>query len=489
MTRQYDDANPQSIEAFGKKLEGKTFYDIVKESNIPYEAKEEKFDQYSNKNRKGGLGNLIEELYFGYMPNSDQEADFPKAGVELKASPYQLTKKGDIRAGERLVITMIDYNNPIEEDYYKSHVYEKTDKMLLVYYLRDKTLPSNLDYPINYVKLYSPTEEDLLIIKDDYRKINEKLKAGKAHELSESDTVYLSASTKGSTAAKSMVSQYYNSEEKAKKRAYSLKSGFMTYVLNTYLIHNVDTYEPIVKNTEELKEKSFEEIVKERIDQHIGKSDMELCEEFNRPYNNNKAQWSELAFRMLGIKSNKALEFAKANIVVKAIRIKENDTIQESSPLPNMPLINLVDEEWEESALSEYLESTKFLFVVYKQQGDKYILQGCQFWNMPKTLLETEVKEGWDNIVSIVKEGIKFIPTQQKSGIIMKNNLPKKKDNRIMHLRPHSAKAFYVFEDGSVHGNGKLSDSEVLPDGRRMTKQSFWLNNSFVYEILDNHLK
>ena len=42
------------------------------------------------------------------------------------------------------------------------------------------------------------------IIIDDYNQINEKIKQGKAHELSEGDTMYLGACTKGATAKKSM---------------------------------------------------------------------------------------------------------------------------------------------------------------------------------------------------------------------------------------------------------------------------------------------
>ncbi|MGM0901828.1 MAG: MutH/Sau3AI family endonuclease [Bacillota bacterium] len=46
--------------------------------------------------------------------NSDQQADFFKAGVELKATPYERLKSGKLRAGERMVITMIGYDQPIE---------------------------------------------------------------------------------------------------------------------------------------------------------------------------------------------------------------------------------------------------------------------------------------------------------------------------------------------------------------------------------------
>ena len=47
------------------------------------------------------------------------------------------------------------------------------------------------------------SEEDLKIIKHDWNLINGKILKGKAHELSEGDTFYLGACTKGSTALKS----------------------------------------------------------------------------------------------------------------------------------------------------------------------------------------------------------------------------------------------------------------------------------------------
>ena len=37
---------------------------------------------------------------------------------------------------------------------------------------------------------------------------------------------------------------------------------------------------------------------------------------YDREYNNNKAQWNDLSFRMLGVKGNHAAEFEKANITL-----------------------------------------------------------------------------------------------------------------------------------------------------------------------------
>lgn len=158
----YDPASPQNIEAFALKLEDKTFRDVLLEKG---NINESSVESYANRFRKGGLGNLLEEVYFGYKANSKQEADFPEAGVELKVTPYEITKKGELRAGERLVITMINYDGPIEMDFVKSHAWEKMKLVLLIYYCRNKQLNSNLLYKIGFVKLFTPPEIDLEIIK------------------------------------------------------------------------------------------------------------------------------------------------------------------------------------------------------------------------------------------------------------------------------------------------------------------------------------
>lgn len=486
----YDDKNPVSIEVYAKKLIGKTFLDIIKEADLNPEIKLEIIDKYGNPKRKGGLGNLLEEIYFGYKANSNQQADFHEAGVELKVSPYEISKRGKFIAGERLVITMISYEKPIELNFSDSKILDKIGLILLVYYLRDKSLGNNLLYPIDFVSLFSPPAEDMEIIKNDYRKIAERIREGNAHLLSESDTLYLAASTKGATALKSTVEQYYNPSVPARKRAFSFKNSYMTYVLNEYLRKDVITYEPIVKDIEILKEKSFEEYITERIDSYKGSTDIELCQLLGREYNNNKSQWVDLAYRMLGIKSNKAEEFAKANIVVKAIRIEEDGRMIESSSLPTIKLKEFVEEEWEESTLYSYFEQTKFLFVIFRKSGDKYTLKGSQLWNMPLDDLESKVRPGWEKVRETIVNGVQFTLKQnKKKKIIVENNLMKKSENPVIHIRPHSPKRFYLFEDGTTLGDGTFAHGEELPDGRWMTKQSFWINNDYILNQLDKSLK
>ena len=130
----YDSSSPESILTYAKDLEGMTFLDVKKRfleyHNRVHELTEESIN---DTNAKGQLGNFLEEYYFGYKPNSDQEADFKEAGVELKQTCIDKKKNGSYTAGERLSITNISFDHPVEVEFYKSHVWNKIRLILLVH--------------------------------------------------------------------------------------------------------------------------------------------------------------------------------------------------------------------------------------------------------------------------------------------------------------------------------------------------------------------
>lgn len=486
----YDFTKQESIYAFAKKLIGHTFQDVLDHKvDAFYEGinEDRELPDFGNQSRKGGLGNLLEEEYFGYKSNSISKADFAEAGVELKASPYEINKKGKYRAGERLVLTMISYTEPVEEDFEKSHLWKKCEHLLLIYYRRDRALEDRLLYGIDYVYLFTPNETDRAIIKKDYQYIIDKIAAGKANELSESDTMYLGASTKGENAEKSTVPQtYYAPTVVARKRSFCYKGSYMTFVLNEYILKNWNALDSIVQDAKQLENKTFEQVITEKIEKYIGKTDKELCGSFDREYNNNKAQWTDLVYRMLGIKNNRAAEFKKANIVVKVIRLEENGKMKESMSFPPFVYKELVQEEWEDSTLRNYFDETKLFFVVFKRQGDNYVLRGSQLWNMPHNDLDEIVKEGWNSVVDTIKKGIQFNIKKNGSGVVVENDLPKKSDNEIIHVRPHATKRFYEFPDGRTIGDAKdRIYSNQLEDGTWMPNYSFWINNSYILKHLN----
>lgn len=203
---EYDKKSPGSIEAFAQRLVGKTFREVIEDDMKKQNLSREEISLYGSsdvdeaKRNKGNLGQIIEERFFHYECNSDSRPDFPEAGVELKVTPYKINKNGSLSAKERLILTMVDYFQVVNEDFEQSHMWKKSRLILLVYYLYHKEIRDNLDYKISYARLFTPPEQDIKIIKHDYELIISKIRAGKAHELSEGDTLYLGAAPKASTA-------------------------------------------------------------------------------------------------------------------------------------------------------------------------------------------------------------------------------------------------------------------------------------------------
>lgn len=460
----YDDTDPISIEAYGKKLVGMTFKNVCEADEIYISDADESMSyaiSHENKNRKGGLGELIEERFFHYDSNNDSKPDFDKAGVELKVTPYKINKNKTLSAKERLILTMIDYFKVVEEEFETSNMWSKSRLLLLVFYLYQQE-SDKLDYRIDFVKLFSPPEKDVQIIKNDFNKIVDKIKAGKAHELSESDTLYLGAAPKAST-SKDRRRQPFN-DELAKPRAFAFKNSYMTYVLRNYIVPGKTTYEPILTE----KVDSFEDYVIGKIKVYKNYSIEELCIESKIEFEKKpKNLGAILAYRILGIKGNHAEEFEKANIVIKTIRINNNNTITESMSFPTFKFKELIEEDWESSTFGSYLSETRFLFIVYKYDEQKVLrLKGCQFWNIPYDDLNREVYSVWERTREVIREGLQVARINGK----LRSNLPKATENSVCHVRPHGR-------------NSK--DTYELPDGRHFPKQCFWLNNSYILKQLD----
>lgn len=470
---EYDKRNPSSIEAYAQRLVGKTFRQVWEEDEqqSPQYIREEgaygSTDVDEKKRNKGNLGQIIEEKFFHYECNSDSRADFHDAGVELKVTPYKINKNGSISAKERLILTMIDYFSVVNESFEDSHMWRKSRLILLIYYLWQQDIKQNIDYKIGYSRLFTPPEQDLMIIKHDYQVIVEKIRAGRAHELSEADTLYLGAAPKASTSADRRKQPF--SDELAKPRAFAFKNSYMTCVLNTYILPGKQTYEPIMSDE---TSDSFEEYVTGKIAGYRGRTVGDLCMEFDIDIEKKpKSLEAMLAYRILGIKGNRAEEFEKANVVVKTIRVGSNGKIKESMSFPAFKFKELIQEEWEDSTFGNYLRETRFLFVVYKfDENGELRLKGSQFWNIPYDDLENEVKQVWEKTVDVIKEGLRVDIVNG----VRRNNLPKASENRVSHVRPHAQNA---------------NDTYELPDGRMYPKQCFWLNNSYILSQLDDALK
>lgn len=423
---------------------------------------------------KGAIGNFIEKEVYHLEPNSRPEPDFVDAGIELKVTPFKLNKDKSYSAKERLVLNIINYIEEAKETFYTSSFWAKNSKLYLLFYLWESN-KAQKDFLIMFDYLLTFSNEDLVIIKKDWHIIHEKIVRGKAHEISEADTMYLAACTKGVN--KESVRTQFNSEVYAKQRAYSLKSSYMTYLLRTKVTDKKEDVVKLISDAFELEKKSFEEVIYDRIRPYFGVSSKELIEKFKIKTSKNMNE--VIVARLLGVQGrvSKTEEFLKANIVPKTIRLEEDGQIKESMSFPPFKFEEIVEEDWDDSWYRDYFESTKFMFVIFKKKNNDYVLHDIQFWNMPINVLDNDFKEVWIHTQSIIKSG--NIVREIKNGNYI-NNFLNKSSHPMMHVRPHAK---------------NRDDTYPLPVPDRLTglldftKQCFWLNNSFVLEIINQNKK
>lgn len=480
-----DFSDEKSLLGYAKKLEGHTFREVL-ELGITPEGLDDEAD-YALASFKGGVGTLIEQRYFGYRANSSPEADFHDAGVELKTTCFDRRPDGTVRAGERLVLTMIGYDRTIEAELRESHLWDKAGRILLMYYERDKAI-DKYDQRITNAVLFTPPAVDMAIIEQDYRTVQRYVTEGRADELSESLTSYLGACTKGASAAKSMRDQkVYAPGRPARGRAWCYKNSYMNAVLHDYILGDAGG-ESIVKDASELAGTSFEDYVVAKVSAFAGMEDADIAEKLGLDAGPaNKSFWRMIAYRMLGLGGESAAEFEKAGVEVRTVRIERRGKVKESFPLPPFTFAELAaEEDWEDSELRRVFDETRFFFVVFEQSDAGYRLRGARFWSMPREDMDGALRECWEETRDKVRHGVTFTKKERADGkVVICNDLPGIADNPVAHVRPHASRAAYRLADGTCRGDvGR--DGDELPDGQFMTRQSFWLTGDYVCRILEN---
>ena len=254
----------EEVKLIAQSAIGKTFKEIIDSELITIE---------NNKIQKGGLGDIIEEALFGIEKNTESEPDFIDAGIELKVTPYKRNKDNTLSAKERLVLNIIDYDTEYANQFKSSHFWFKNNKIEIIWYLNDET-KDKLDFIITNELLFDlAISKDLKQIEKDYYFIVDKIKQGKAHELSEADTMYLGACTKG-TDSNDLRKQPF-SDIPAMRRAFCFKTSYMTQLVRKH-IGDYSHVEQLTTNHED-----FNEYVNNKIKPFIGMYQNDLIKMFN----------------------------------------------------------------------------------------------------------------------------------------------------------------------------------------------------------------
>ena len=455
----YNPSDKNSVIEYAKKLKGKSLRQVCDPTILEH--------SYSG---KGNFGQVLEKFYFGYEPNSTAEADFAQIGMELKSSPLKQLKNNEYRSKERLVLNIINYFNVVNQNFENSDFIKKNASILLIFYLHQAGYDI-LDLIIKLVDEWSFPSTDLEIIKKDWETITQKIANGKAHELSEGDTFYLGACTKGANA--SSVRKQPFSEIPAKQRAYSFKQGYVNHIIASIAGETKEVYGKLIPSVKEAKKQTIEEIVIEKFKPYYGKTIEEILDKTGVELNTSaKSFYANLTKAILGIELNKEIEeFEKAEIQVKTVRLKENNLPKEDMSFPTFKYEEIVNEDWENSDFKDILEH-KFLFVFFQFENEKLVLRKVKFWNMPYSDL-LEVEKVWTKTQQIVAKGeiVKEIKTDKNGKEVRFTNFPSKKFSSISHVRPHATNASDTYP---------LPKKDKLTKEMEYTKHCFWLNNSYV---------
>ena len=341
--------------------------------------------------------------------------------------------------------------------------------MLLMFYLY-KQGHDNLDLEFIFSVLWKLPEKDLLIIRQDYETIINKIKRGEAHLLSEGDTMYLGACRKGQKGDSLMAQPY--SDEGAPRRAFSLKMAYMRTVLQFVLdskekaVTNIRLSKEQLVTEQELVTQNFDEILLKRFVPFMGKDYQTIAAEKGINISNNpKNKFAMIANAIAASDKcsniNRSEEFVKAGLTMKTIRVQYNGSIKEAMSFENIDYVEVAEcEDWLDSRLYE-LFSSRFMFVVFKEQNqgqEDYTLDDVFFWTMPQNDLN-KAENYWKHI----KDNI-------LNKHISEDYWWKAKDRKKFHVRPKAQKS---------------SDLAPTPEGGWAKKFCYWFNNDYVRNIVD----
>lgn len=146
----------------------------------------------------------------------------------------------------------------------------------------------------------------------------------------------------------------------------------------------------------------------------------------------------------------------------------------------------MANETWEDSKIKTEICDKRFMFVFFRatdKTNNEYALEKVVFWGFPDVLIP-EAKRVWKETKDIINNGVELT---QKDGKVY-TNFPTSEKNKVIFTKIHVQNSYYEIAKDTFVGSGKLSDTDELPDGRRITKHSFWFPKKFIKQIYDQEI-
>ncbi len=484
--RGYDNSDFASVEKRARLMIGKSLHklDLAVNSRSTF-----------NENDRGWPGKAIHRWFTD--DDNLSEPDLPDVphpklshiGLEIKTVPLSKGKRGDWLVKFPMSLAMIDYVKihgsdeiePIED----SVIFTKDRWTLVVYYSHGGShKPSEKIIGLgiwDIEHLYFPT------IFKDYNRINEMVKSGGAHSLSETQSYVLSARRKGGAGQKKSGGAGL---QDAKTRAWALKAQ---YVRKRLEMDKINTPKPpkLLEHDgmdESKSQRRLESLSRSRARGHrnlidsshyeitkfiqknlVGKTVADAAHELGYGNLGGKDPHARVARLMLHRRRGGLGEQGKSRTqyidgkLVKVFTVDEDYLPTEYGlKMPRVKLTELAQEAWEDCSLIQNLHHVLLMPVRKSETLVEGEFLPPMLWRPNRRELEIISKE-WRIFRDEIRSGKakRYIGSNGKNT----NDLTDKKDTDFLHMRPSA-------RDSSV--------TELDPLGNVCTRLTLWLNDTAV---------
>ncbi len=422
---------------------------------------------YAKQNDKLKLAKNVEIDYFNkYRRNKHEEE-----GVLLRLVPYY-EKGGHIFVKENVPLDTIDNFADLDCDFETSDFRKNNSRIVMVFFSIDNTNYSNSI--ITHVYYFEYPKKDIAIIKHDFKIIVDYTKRGIAEKLTIFDTMYLIAMPLNRKRTK----EQPNSSELVHRRAYALRNHYVTAVFKSKVLDISSSNEVLIHDPKILDNVTVQKYIYDKMLPLYGRQKDHVAILIGVKYTAKNTY--DLILRKILKLNNSNLsvtsEFKKAGIIHKPIKYMENPTDTESLMLYQFTYEELYNLDWDNSHFKEMLYSTSFYFTIYDyiEKYDELILINSLFHHIPLKKVERHLRRLYEDTRKKIIQG-KIIKAVQRDKLI--TNFMKQKDNKVGHVKSNATSSSDTYT---------LPVPDVLTKKTELPKQAFWLNGTYIYEIIDD---
>ncbi len=426
----------------------------------------------------GIAGMVIEQSVLGYPADSRQECDIKVDDTEVEVKTTGIRRDGQsFKAKEPMSITAVSPDTIVSEDFWTSHLWDKLEHMLLVYYLyaSDTVVPAigYMDFPVMGWEMYDIPEEDVKVIMQDWMTIKRCVEGLKASGV---ERIHLPHELRREL-------MYLDTAPKDRPR-FRLKRSYVDSMVKSYFAPRISAGIPSFNRYSDLDAECHS--LTERFG---GMSIESISSSLGVEIGFSKNITEAVVVRMFGGKAkklNSIEQFSKMGLIGKCISLSSRGGRTEDTKLfpidfDEMGSLGL---SFEDSSFFDFFANHQLLCILFQEDAPGSELSSNRFVGFKRLsftegFIETEVRRTWSEMNDLVSEkkivesivtGKDGKPRINKTGEPMVQlNFPKSKDHSVF-----------------IRGSGKDSSSKPLRVcGIDMYSQWAWIRGRDIVRMLD----